>query len=267
MEASSLWPFEQPATHETVSAIIRRRSTNRTDVREVALAGLDLSTVREVLDLGCGFGFMAEAVARRVAPHARLAGVDAWASNEASFKERVAAAGRQASFTCLEVDSRLPWPDRSFDLVVCSYSLYFFVNVLPEIARVLTPGGLFLTITHSEDSFIGLLGAAGLAEAGSELLALTRRFSAENGGAMLGEWFEEVDRIDYPNLLRFEAEHVEELLTLLRFKLPLLVPGAKPGDDLPDGLTRFARSSLPRMGDVVVEKNDAVFRCRGPLCR
>ena len=57
-------------------------------------------------------------------------------------------------------------------MVVCSYSLYFFVDALPEIARVITPRGLLLAITHSETSFVGLLGAAGLARAGSILAIL-----------------------------------------------------------------------------------------------
>lgn len=266
MGASSLWPFESASAHETVSAIIRRRSTNRTDVREVALRDLDLSFAKSILDLGCGFGFMAEALARRAAPDARLVGVDVWGSNEAPFLQRAAAAGRKASFACMQVDSELPWPDRSFDLVVCSYSLYFFADVLPEVARVLAPDGLFLAVTHSENSFVGMLRAAGLAEAESELLSVSRSFSVENGPRLLNRWFGEVTRIDYYNSLRFKTEHADELLTYLKFKLPFLVPGSQPGDDLPEAVAQFARGSLSRTGEVVVEKNDATFRCRNPLC-
>jgi SAM-dependent methyltransferase len=264
MASAPLWPFQSPDTHEFVSAIIRRRSTNPIDVREAVLGDLDLSFARQVLDLGCGFGFMAEALAPRVAPDATLVGIDVWPSNERTFLERVGATGRRARFMCAKVSSEFPCPDRGYDLVVCSYALYFFVDALPEVARVLAPHGLFLTITHSDCSFVGLLQAVGLAQDGSSLLALTRRFSAENGQELLGRWFGEVARIDYPNKLCFGPEHADEFLAYLQFKLPLLVRGATPGDDLPDGLAHSAREALTREGQVVVEKNDAAFLCRSP---
>ena len=77
MADTPLEAFENPARHAAVSALIRSRSTNLTDVRDAVLHGLDLSGARAVLDLGCGFGFMTEVVARRVAPDAEIVGVDA----------------------------------------------------------------------------------------------------------------------------------------------------------------------------------------------
>ncbi|MBN2563048.1 MAG: class I SAM-dependent methyltransferase [Phycisphaerae bacterium] len=266
MASSSLWPYRYPAAHETVSDIIRQRSTNATDLREVVLRDFDISFARNILDLGCGFGFMAEALARRAAPGACVVGVDVWPSNEAPFLERVAATGREARFHCMQIGSRLPWPDRSFDLVVCSFSLYFFVDVLPEVARVLAPHGLFLTVTHSDRSFLGLLRAAGLTEAASGLLALMRQFSAENGRSHLERWFGQVTQIDYHNALRFKAAHLDDLLLYLKFKLPLLIPDAAQADNLPSALIHHAEASLSRLGEVVVEKNDTAFQCRSPLC-
>ena len=266
MLASTLWPYRSPVSHEIVSAIIRRRSTNRADIRAVALGDLDLRSAKDVLDLGCGFGFMADALAQRVAPDARFVGVDTWGSNEAAFMEKVVANGRSAKFERMELESTLPFADQSFDIVVCSYSLYFFVGILPEVARVLKPSGLFLSITHSERHVIGDLPAAGFAEAAAGLLEITRRFSAENGTELLKRWFGEVARIDYHNSLRFRAEHKDDLRTFLRFKLPVLVAGSEPDDDLPAELAAYADQALARNGEVVVGKNDAVFRCRSPLC-
>lgn len=97
-------------------------------------------------------------------------------------------------------------------------------------------------------------------------MSLARRFSAENGRSLLSQWFGEVTQIDYQNSLRFEAEHTDELLAYLRFKLPLLDSNSKPGDDLPEAIVRSARAALSRFGEVVVEKDDAVFRCRRPSC-
>ncbi len=267
MSSSSLSSYRCPLIHEAVSAIIRQRSTNPQDIREVALDGLDLSSAQRILDLGCGFGFMAEVLAERVDPEATIVGVDAWASNEGLFVKKVTDAGREADFVCTKVDSRLPWPDGQFDVVVCCYALYFFVDVLPEIARVLSPNGVFVTITHTEGSVAGQLPAAGFAEAAEALLKLTRRFSAENGLQLLSSHFGEIEQIDYSNSLRFRPEDADDLFAYLRFKLPLLTPGSEPDDALPDHLTRFVHTALSHLGEVVVEKDDAVFQCRKPLWR
>ena len=73
-------------------------------------------------------------------------------------------------------------------------------------------------------------------------------------------------RIDYPNILRFGPPHTDELLTYLRFKLPFLVADARPGDDLPDALVRRVSEAMSRRGEVIVEKSDATFHCRSPIC-
>jgi len=266
MTTSSIWSYQYPSAHEVVSAIIRRCSTNNTDVREAALHDLDLSSVKSILDLGCGFGFMSEALTGRIAPDARLVGTDIWSSNEEPFLRKTSGSGHNSCFVCTRVDSKLSWPDRSFDLVVCSYSLYFFVDVLPEIARILEPQGLFLTITHSESSVASLLRTAGCGETGSELLSLVRRFSAENGHQLLSSWFGEVTQIDYPNSLHFKPEHVDDLLTYLRFKLPQLSVGGKLDADADGVFVRLRDSLLSHPDRLMVEKNNAIFRCRRPLC-
>ena len=182
MADTPLEAFENPARHAAVSALIRSRSTNLTDVRDAVLHGLDLSGARAVLDLGCGFGFMTEVVARRVAPDAEIVGVDACEANEKPYLDRVHATGRRARFVCRKIERRLDWPDGAFDLVVASYSLYFFPGVIPEIARVLRPNGLFLAVTHTENSCRDLLHAAGLREPGAHGLGVIGGFSADNAG-------------------------------------------------------------------------------------
>ena len=220
-----------------------------------------------MLDLGCGCGFFAEAVARRTAPEAQIVGVDACAANEALFLERVAAAGRPGRFVQRAIGKALDWPDQSFDLVVASYSLYFFPDVIPEIARVLAPHGLFLATTHTESSCQDLLRVAGLPVSDARLLGNIRNFSAENGGRLLAPWFGEVERIDYENKLMFRPAEYDEFLTYLRFKLPLLLPATEPGGQIPKPLAKLIRGVLAEGQTLVCEKNDAAFRCRSPQCR
>ena len=267
MADKSLSSFISPSWHVAISDIIKRRSTNQRDVRESTLDNLDLSFAHKVLDLGCGFGFMSEAVARRVAPQAHVVGVDTCFTNERPFLERVTKTGRTGEFICRRIDQQLDWPDDSFDLIITSYALYFFPDVLPEIARILAPHGLFLALTHTEKSCQDLLRAVNLSESDSPLMPIIRGFSADNGQHRLSQWFGEVERIDYSNSLVFGADQPDELLTYLRFKLPFLLPDGEPGRDLPEPLTEAVRDLLAEQARVVLDKNDAAFRCRMPKCR
>lgn len=267
MAFASARPFQCTSAHEAVAAIIRRHSTNQNDIRDVAMRGLDLSAARDVLELGCGCGFMSGTLAGRVAADATVVGVDLWPSNEPPFRRRVTGAGRQADFINMDVDSELPWQDDSFDVVMCCYSMYFFPQILPETVRVLRSDGVLLIVTHSERNIEGQLPAAGFGDAASELVGLIRQFSAENGHERLGGLFRRVTRIDFRNSLRFGPADRDELFLYLRFKLPLLVPGAALGDDLPRELTLFVDGYLAGGGRVVIDKNDAVFQCQEPKCR
>jgi ubiquinone/menaquinone biosynthesis C-methylase UbiE len=92
---------------------------------------------RRALDVGCGTGHHLEMLAAR---GFEVAGIDGSA-------EMLAEAHRVYPFAELQqanVD-RLPFPDRSFDLVICIEVLRYLPSVEPclaEMARVLRPGGL-----------------------------------------------------------------------------------------------------------------------------
>jgi SAM-dependent methyltransferase len=266
MADPSLAPFADPTRHLGASEIIRRRSTNSTDVRHALLAGLDLAFARNILDLGCGFGFTAEAIARRAAPDAQIIGVDACPANAPLYLERIAATGRTARFAEQHIRKHLDWPNHAFDLVIASYALYFFPEVLPEVARVLSPGGLLFAVTHTENSCRDLLRAAGLPISDVHLLGHIRNFSAENGQARLSPWFTQIERVDYRNQLVFPPAAYDEFLTYLRFKLPLLLAESEPGGAVPLPLANAIRATLARQETIAFEKNDAAFRCRGPRC-
>lgn len=104
---------------------------------------IDDWTDLEVLDLGCGGGFMAEALARR---GASVTGVD-------PSGPALAAARRHAAASGLAIDYRLgtgedvPVATGTMDVVVCVDVLEHVEElgrVLDEVRRVLKPGGLFL---------------------------------------------------------------------------------------------------------------------------
>ena len=93
------------------------------------VAGLD------VLELGCGAGQFGQTLADR---GARVIGIDLSA-------EQLARA--EVTFETLEASADdLPFEDERFDLVVCDWGATTFADpyaVVPEVARVLRPGGVF----------------------------------------------------------------------------------------------------------------------------
>ena len=68
----------------------------------------------------------------------------------------------------------------------------------------------------------------------------------------------------YPNALVFGPDDVDDLLAFLHFKLPVILPGWQPSEELPPGAPERARDLLSRRGKLIIEKNDAAFRCRDP---
>jgi len=262
---SSGSPYLRTENHRRVKDIIQERSTNRARVRDVALAGLDLSPVRAVLDLGCGFGFMTEVVARRVSPDARIVGVDVCPTNRTPFLSQVSEAGRRGEFVRQTITNKLALPDRSFDLVTATYSLYFFPGIIPEIARVLKPGGLFIILTHAEEASRDLVRLMGVLCPDISLRSISRPFNDENGPEQLSPWFGSVERRDYANTLVFDETGLDELLAFLEFKLPLLNQHTMKTPAFSKSCRQTARATMKKLEQIVVLKDDVIYLCRRPI--
>jgi ubiquinone/menaquinone biosynthesis C-methylase UbiE len=95
-----------------------------------------------VLDVGTGPGVLLVELATR-RPDLTLTGVDLSADMVAAATRNLKPYGERASAQVGDVTS-LPFPDRTFDLVVSSLSLHHWDDpeaAVPELARVLKPGG------------------------------------------------------------------------------------------------------------------------------
>jgi ubiquinone biosynthesis O-methyltransferase len=98
---------------------------------------------KNVLDLGCGGGFMSEALARR---GATVIGIDP-AEKAIAIAQRHATSQNLSIRYLVGTGEKLPVADASLDYVVCVDVLEHVVDlgqVIGEVRRVLRPGGMFL---------------------------------------------------------------------------------------------------------------------------
>ena len=98
---------------------------------------------KDVIDIGCGGGFMAEALAKR---SANVAGVDPSEGAIQAARAHAGANNLSIDYTIGQAET-LAFADESFDIVVCVDVLEHVESLektVQQIARILKPGGLFL---------------------------------------------------------------------------------------------------------------------------
>ena len=96
---------------------------------------------RQILDVGCGTGYLLGRLAARVPQAGVLAGIDA---SPAMIEVASGAAADDRLRFVAGGAERLPWPAATFDLVVSTTSFDHWADQragLAECARVLVPGG------------------------------------------------------------------------------------------------------------------------------
>ncbi len=235
------------AFHRTIGDLIRTYSENQEDIRDVAKGLVDWTEVQTMADLGCGYGWFEEALD---ASFDFILGVDWLGANEAGFLSVSRGLAKKARFLNLRLPSPIGMESSSFDLVVSAYSLYFFPDVLPEVERILRPGGTFLVITHS----------AGMLEEGEEffdfsnLRQVINSFSAENGEAILRRYFTDIAMVDYRNALVFSTENGGDLARYIDFKKEFIIKDISPAV-----VKAKILFELETRGTMRFNKNDRIF--------
>jgi 2-polyprenyl-6-hydroxyphenyl methylase/3-demethylubiquinone-9 3-methyltransferase len=110
---------------------------------------------KDVLDLGCAGGFMAEALALR---GANVTGIDPAADAVKAARRHANSSGLRIAYD-VGVGEALPYLAAAFDAVVCVDVLEHVADlnkVLAEVTRVLRPGGLFLFDTINRNQIARL---------------------------------------------------------------------------------------------------------------
>jgi ubiquinone/menaquinone biosynthesis C-methylase UbiE len=117
--------------------------------RRAARQALDLHLGDRVLDLACGTGMNLPQLRSAVGETGRVVGIDL-SPRMLDLTRRLIAARRWQNVEAKEADAaNLPFPDASFDAVLCSFAL----NIIPdyrravrEVRRVLRPSGRFVSL-------------------------------------------------------------------------------------------------------------------------
>jgi SAM-dependent methyltransferase len=236
--------------HREIGRLIQRHSENSEDIGHILLRIVDWTEVHDVLDAGCGYGWLEE---RLPGPFSSIFGIDCGEENREEFLGAARKIARKASFQTLLLPSPIDLPSGSVDLVASIYSLYFFPGAIPELVRLLRSGGRFLVITHSE----AMLEEGERFFKFSRLRGLIRQFSAENGESLLRPHFREVEALDYRNGLVFLQRDREDLARYIDFKREFIAWDADPAE-----VKATILAELDRAGTIRFNKNDRIFIAR-----
>jgi ubiquinone/menaquinone biosynthesis C-methylase UbiE len=173
---------------------LRRRAAGyagagtRDDARVPLVDAVVRAAPRRVLEVGCGWGELAEWIARETG--AEVVAIDLSPRMIELASER----GIDASVADVQ---QLPFADATFDLVVAAWMLYHVPDLdrgLAEIARVLRPGGTFVAATNSRLHLHELRNLVGSGPS-------TLKFSREDGDGHLRPHFGAIERIDVDGML------------------------------------------------------------------
>jgi len=173
---------------------LRRRAAGyagagtREDARIPLVDAVVAAAPRRVLEVGCGWGELAEWIARET--RAEVVAVD--------LSPRMVELARDRGIDASVADVQaLPFEDGTFDLVVAAWMLYHVPDLdrgLAEIARVLRSGGTFVASTNSRFHLHELRELVGSGPS-------TLKFSREDGEEHLRPHFATIDRIDVDGVL------------------------------------------------------------------
>src|SRR5262245_58270894 len=108
----------------------------------------------KVLDVACGRGAVLFPAAERVGPSGQVIGIDLAEGMARETQTEIQRRGlKQAKARQMDAE-HLTFPDSSFDVVLCGFSLQFFPNLhqaLSEFRRVLKSGGHIAVTTWASD--------------------------------------------------------------------------------------------------------------------
>jgi ubiquinone/menaquinone biosynthesis C-methylase UbiE len=256
--------------------IIVAHSTNKKNIRELALEELDLGACEDILDLGCAFGPFTRVLKGKVHPDACVTGIDCHRHYEDVFRRSCTEAGVKGKFYASGISEIAAFEEKSFDLILSSYSLYFFPEYLCRISELLKDSGIFVAVTHCLPHMKELTDLVKnilvkthrFAAADLPLETLIARFSNENGYEILSPWMGNIKTLEYKNSLIFGPADVTAFIEYFRYKSDFFIPSVTYSkDNLMENIEFMLKKEMLSDRSLVISKDDVIFVCSEPLHR
>lgn len=204
---------DQYATSENLDIRIRlhaKYSTNRQGFNTWIVTNYDIRPNMRILELGCGTGVGWKGNVGLLRDCQRVVFTD-FSPAILSEAEHTIGAHDNVAYEVADAQD-LPYPDRSFDIVIANMMLYHVPHLevaLSEIRRVLREGGTLYTATFGERSL-----ASGI----NRMLGIDSKtdgpFTLQNGRELLQRYFSSVERRDYEDGLRITEK--DDLIEYIR---------------------------------------------------
>jgi SAM-dependent methyltransferase len=156
---------------------------------EATLDAIGLPSGANVLDVACGTGAVARAVAARLRQPSRIVGADLNPAMIEIARQRTPAGAHSFDWHAAPADD-LPFKAGHFDLVFCQQGLQFFPDkpgALAEMRRVLRPGGrLYLTCWAAIPPFFEVVAGVLRRRLGEDAAAKAVEPFIWNDGGLIG---------------------------------------------------------------------------------
>lgn len=167
------------------------------DAKVVALRAVTEVAPERVVEVGCGPGDLAAAIAAETG--AQVVAVD--------LSPRMVELARGRGVDARLGDAQdLPFDDGAFDVAVAAWMLYHVPDLrtgIAELARVLRSGGRLVAVTNSVQHLLELRNLVGSGPA-------PLSFSRESGEQLLRKGFARVERIDVDGTVEFADRRAVE---------------------------------------------------------
>ena len=184
----------QETTNDLLTRINIHDTYGQRDIDKWMLDVLPLTPGMAILDVGCGAGKQCFSYLTHLNGKAEITGGDVSDQLLAKAREENKKHDERVVFTKLDFNQEFPFPSATFDLVSCSFAIYYAEDIpdtIREMHRVLKPGGhLFTTgpLPENKRMFYDIIEEAthqsippmpGSSRYGSEILdAIKNEFSS-----------------------------------------------------------------------------------------
>lgn len=138
----------QETTNDLLTRINLHDAYGARDIDKWMLEVLPLRQGMSILDVGCGAGKQCFSYLAHLSGKVQITGTDVSDELLAKAEQENHPLGDRVTFTKMDFNKEFPYPDDTFDLVSCSFAIYYAEDIpftIKEMHRVLKPGGVLFT--------------------------------------------------------------------------------------------------------------------------